>query len=177
MSARLRKPCEVFLSHSSRDRDFAIALKKALNRHGVKVWFSVHHIKAAKQWHNEIGQALNRCDWFAVILTPNSVKSVWVERELLFALDERRYHEHIIPLIRRTCRPEKLSWTLPAFQMIDFRAGEELAATKLLAIWNIKYDGAPFHSRRSKLKPGSGAAKSNRSRALGASGKTRKKRR
>jgi len=33
------------------------------------------HIVAAKQWHDEIGNALSRCDWFIVVLTPDSVRS------------------------------------------------------------------------------------------------------
>jgi hypothetical protein len=95
---------EVFLSHSSRDREFVVRLTRVLKRHGVRYWYSATHIAGAKQWHDEIGRALARCDWFLVILTPDAVRSVWVKRELLFALNAGRYNERIIPVLRKTLR-------------------------------------------------------------------------
>jgi hypothetical protein len=87
---------EVFLSHSSKDRAFVSRLARTLKRHGIKYWYSATHIVAAKQWHDEIGRALRRCGWFLVVLTPDAVKSEWVKRELLFALNDDRYNERII---------------------------------------------------------------------------------
>ena len=83
-------PREVFLSHSHQDRTFASRLSETLRRHGVPVWYSRDRIQGAQQWHDEIGRALNRCDWFAVLLTPSTVRSDWVKRELLFALQKKR---------------------------------------------------------------------------------------
>ena len=71
-------------------------------------------------WHDEIGAALERWDWFVVVLSPASVKSRWVKQELLFALNDARYEDRIVPVIHRPCRYRDLSWTLPSFQMIDF---------------------------------------------------------
>ena len=68
---------EVFLSHSSQDREFVVRLARVLKRHKIRYWYSATHIVAAKQWHDEIGRALSRCDWFLVVLTPNSVRSQW----------------------------------------------------------------------------------------------------
>ena len=94
---------EVFLSHSSKDLDFVVRLARVLKRHKIRYWYSATHIAGAKQWHDEIGRALARCDWFLVVLTPDSVRSPWVKRELLFALNEFRYNERIIPVLRRPC--------------------------------------------------------------------------
>src|SRR5689334_10459566 len=95
----LARPNEVFLSHSSLDRAFAIQIAGLLRFHGVAVWFSQTDIVGAQQWHDEIGNALRRCDWFILLLSTNSVGSDWVKRELLFALNEHRYAEKIIPLL------------------------------------------------------------------------------
>ena len=132
-------PKEVFLSHSSRNRTFASKLTRILQNHGVPVWYSETNILGAQQWHDEIGRALERCDWFAVILSPSSVKSLWVKRELYYALEETRFLNRIIPIMYRACEPHKLSWTLHAIQSVDFRKDFESGCKDLLRIWGIDY--------------------------------------
>ncbi len=72
-------PSEVFLSHSSLDQPFVTSVVEMLRRHGISVWHSQTNIVGAQQWIDEIGTALARCDWFAVVLSPNSVGSMWGE--------------------------------------------------------------------------------------------------
>src|SRR5437899_12297733 len=95
-------PREVFLSHSTGNRGFVAKLADDLRRHGIPVWFSETNIVGAQQWHDEIGRALARCDWFAVVLSKNSVKSAWVKRELVYALNDRRYEGIIIRILYRS---------------------------------------------------------------------------
>src|SRR6266478_9337894 len=90
-------PNEVFLSHAHSYTDFATSLAGTLRHHGIPVWFSQSNILGAQQWHDEIGDGLERCDWFAVILSPAAVESKWVQRELLYALIENQYDNRIIP--------------------------------------------------------------------------------
>jgi predicted Abi (CAAX) family protease len=49
-------PQEVFLSHSSLDRQFADDLAAMMRRHGAPVWYSRHNIVGAQQWQDEIGK-------------------------------------------------------------------------------------------------------------------------
>jgi hypothetical protein len=142
----------VFISHSSRDRDFVVRLARMLKDHNVDYWFSVH-IAGAKQWHDEIGRALDRCDWFLIVLTPNSVRSQWVKRELLFALNEIRYNERIIPVLRKPCEYRRLSWTLPDLQLVDFSGNFDLGCRQLLRIWNLDYKPAAGKNGRKGKKP------------------------
>src|SRR5271154_1207935 len=127
-----RSKREVFLSHSSSDRSFLIRLARTLRQHRIKFWYSAAHIAGAKQWHDEIGRALARCEWFLIVLTPSSVRSQWVKRELLFALNEGRYNERIIPVLRTPCDYARLSWTLPAFQLVDFSGNFDVGCRQLL---------------------------------------------
>jgi hypothetical protein len=130
-------PAEVFLSHSSQDREMAGRVAEMLRTHGVPVWFSQANIVGAQQWHDEIGAALERCDWFVVVLSPDAILSKWVKRELLFALENDRYINRIIPIQFRACDFKQLSWTLTQFQMVDL-SGEFLAGCRdLLRIWGI----------------------------------------
>jgi hypothetical protein len=132
-------PNELFLSHSDRDRDFATSVVEMLRRYGLPVWYSRTNLIGAQQWHDEIGAALNRCDWFALILSPNSVESMWVKRELLYALQQHRFENKIIPLLYQPCDYNQLSWTLSFFQMIDFSGSFEDGCRDLLRIWGIGF--------------------------------------
>jgi hypothetical protein len=130
---------EVFLSHSGRDRNFVMRLARVLKTHKITYWYSETHIVAAKQWHDEIGEALARCGWFIVVLTPDSVRSQWVKRELLFALNHDRYNERIIPVLRKPCEYSRLSWTLPEFQLVDLSGNFDVGCRQLLRVWGIDY--------------------------------------
>ena len=132
-------PNGVFLSHSNLDRDFVTEIAELLHRRGMAVWFGRTDIVGAKQWHDEIGAALKRCDWFVLFLSANSVRSDWVERELLFALNEHRYAERIIPVLIRPCDHDQLSWTLSSLQFFDFTGRFEDGCRSLLKVWGLGY--------------------------------------
>ncbi len=134
----------VFLSHSDKNRGFVVRLARVLDRHKISYWYSARHIKGAKQWHDEIGRALTECNWFLVVLTPSAVRSQWVKRELLFALDEDRYNKRIIPLLCKPCKYSRLSWTLSGFQLVDFTRTFDMGCRQLLRIWDIGYEPEPL---------------------------------
>jgi hypothetical protein len=128
-------PAEIFLSHSSKDRVFASRISSALTRRGIKVFYSRKNIRGAQQWHDEIGKALARCNWFLIVLSPAAVRSEWVKRELVYALQAKRYGRRIAPLLLKSCKTDKLSWTLSGFQYIDFRRNFDAGLSELLAFW------------------------------------------
>jgi hypothetical protein len=132
-------PKEVFLSHSSRNRKFARRLVKVMRAHGVPVWYSETHILGSQQWHDEIGKALKRCDWFILVLSPQAVQSIWVKRELHFALNKPRYDHRIIPIFYKDCDYESLSWTLENYQRVDFTQDFDDGCRALFRIWGIGY--------------------------------------
>lgn len=122
MNKKVVKSGEVFLSHAALDGDVASKIAEDLRAKGLRVWFSSTHLAGGHDWHREIGRALKRCQWFVVLLSPASVRSMWVERELNYALRQRRYRGRIIPVVLRACNVQRLSWTLPQFQMIKVSA-------------------------------------------------------
>ena len=96
-------------------------------------------MRGAQQWHDEIGKALAKCDWFVVILSPGAVRSMWVKRECIYALEQKRFVERILPILYRKCDYAKLSWTFSGFQLIDFTRGFDRGAAELLKTWRIPY--------------------------------------
>jgi hypothetical protein len=136
---RSRKPAEVFLSHAHADRKFVNRLAKVLRAHGIPYWYSRSHLVGAQQWHDEIGRALDRCDWFAIVLSPAATRSEWVKRELQYVLNQPKYRRRIVPLLVRPCKHRRLSWTLGAFQFVTFIGDFDAGCRDLLRIWGVRF--------------------------------------
>lgn len=132
------RPTELFLSYSSLDTAFATSIIDVLHRHGISVW-SQRNIVGAMQWQDEIGAALRRCDWFAVILSPHAVNSMWVSREMRFVLEERRFDNKILPLLYQSFDFRRFWWTLSSIQIIDFTGDFDSACSALLRTWGLGY--------------------------------------
>ena len=132
-------PEEIFLSHSSQDASFATRLAEVIRRHGVPVWYSPTNITGAQQWHDEIGSALKRCDWFVLVLSPAAVESMWVKRELLYVLQQERYGRKIVPVLYESCDYERLSWVLGSAQFVDYRTDFAEGCKALLRTWGLGY--------------------------------------
>ncbi len=65
-----------------------------------------------------------------------------MKRELLFALQDQRYTERIVPILYESCAYERLSWTFASFQMISFVDDFEDGCRELLRIWGLGYQPA-----------------------------------
>ncbi|HTU44658.1 MAG TPA: toll/interleukin-1 receptor domain-containing protein [Bryobacteraceae bacterium] len=138
------RPVEVFISYSSKNLNFAARLVDVLGTYGVRSFLSRRSIRGAQEWHDEIGAALKRCDWFLVILSPDSVRSKWIRRELTYALRADRYNDRIIPVLYKTCDVDELSWALSA-QQVDFRRSFDQGCQDLLNIWRLPYRSERTH--------------------------------
>jgi hypothetical protein len=133
-------PKEVFISHSSGNIAEATAIAETIREHGVPVWFSGTNIMVGNNWLDEIGKALERCDWFMILLSNDAINSIWVKRELYYALIHNQYNDRILPVVIEPCDYEKLSWVLGSFQMVDFHLNQENAYTQILRSWGLGFD-------------------------------------
>jgi hypothetical protein len=130
-------PKEVFLSHSSKNLKAASDLAKVMRAHGVPVWHSTKNIRGGQKWHDEIGRALRRCDWFLLLLSKAAVKSKWVKHELTYALNHGQYENHILPVMFEPCDYEGLSWTLGGFEMVYLHKNKKNGLRDLLDTWGL----------------------------------------
>ena len=128
-------PKKLFLSHASADRRFIKKLTAFLTERKIPFWYSKRNLVGAQQWHDEIGKALKSCDWFLVVISPAAVRSKWVKREVMYALNEDRYENRIIPLLYKPCDAEALSWTLASLQRVDFSKDFDQSCRELIKIW------------------------------------------
>lgn len=91
----------VFISHSSRDSDFAVALGQALADLGFHPWQFGHNVSPGEKWEIEIARQLRDADALVAIVSRDSSQSAWVSHELGMALaySEEKGTPSIIPVI------------------------------------------------------------------------------
>lgn len=122
---------EVFVSHSSQDREFVEReIVAFLARHGIETWYAKEDIATAQDWERSIIRALNACDWFLVVLSQRSVASEWVRNELHWAIANRP--GRVIPILIEECDPVSLHLALPTLQYVDFWRDPAQARRELL---------------------------------------------
>lgn len=83
-SARLtevNQGARVFISHSSKDKQFARWIAVDLKNAGHRIWFDEWDIKVGESIPRKIGHGLDACDYVAVVLSKHAVESRWVENE------------------------------------------------------------------------------------------------
>ncbi len=132
----------VFVSHSSKDRGFVEnELIPLLQRYQITPWYSKDDIPSAAVWEQTIRDGLKSCEWFLVVLSPDAVRSNWVQAEVHWAIEHRS--GKMVPVIARGCDPADLNLQLIRYQYIDFSQDRDLFRAKLLAVWSIVEDDSP----------------------------------
>ena len=71
-----------FLSHSTADAEVAGHLAKDLRGAGIDVWYAEWEIRPGDSLRRKIDDGIDRASHFLVLVTPNSLKSQWVQTEL-----------------------------------------------------------------------------------------------
>jgi formylglycine-generating enzyme required for sulfatase activity len=87
----------VFISYAREDQTYTREMAGHLRERGFDVWMD-DRIDFGDRWWRTIVRALRASAAFVVVMTPESEKSEWVEREVLLALRE---HKPIFPLLLR----------------------------------------------------------------------------
>jgi hypothetical protein len=116
----------IFLCHSSEDKAFVRSLGKRLRRSGVKVWIDEAELKIGDSLADKLAHGINRCRYLGIVLSPRSVRSSWVKRELSIAtaLEVSRRKLMVLPILLEECRiPRLLKGKLYA----DFRNHAQFA--------------------------------------------------
>ena len=85
----------VFISYSTKDSEYANALRKAFSEHGIKTWMAPGDIPAGSTYAGVITKAIKDADCLILLLTDHSQNSIWVDKEVERAL---AYGKAIIPI-------------------------------------------------------------------------------
>ncbi len=79
-----------FISHSSKDKDFAERLNADLQSKGVRCWFAPKDMKIGDKIRPSIDEAIRIHDKLLLVLSEHSVESTWVEKEVETAFEKER---------------------------------------------------------------------------------------
>jgi hypothetical protein len=132
-SVRVTPPMttDLFISYSGKDADFVEKLAKDLVTQGLKVWWDKWVMKVGDSLHKKIQDGISNSAWLGVVLSPNSVSSPWVEKELNSALMKELEQKDVfvLPILYKDCQiPLLLKDKIYA----DFRSSYKLGLSALL---------------------------------------------
>jgi adenylate cyclase len=86
---------DIFISYSRKDSEQAEQLAELLGSAGLACWIDKSGIELSTSWSKEIVQAIDACKAFIVLLSPNSVESNNVVKEVSLAAEQKK---KILPL-------------------------------------------------------------------------------
>lgn len=93
----------IFISHASADDTFVAELRKALEALHLQVWVDSRNLLPGNKLAPEIETAIEQARYFLVVISPNTVNSPWVRREIKKALEVEKNRRadgyRVIPLL------------------------------------------------------------------------------
>ena len=84
--ARRTSQPDIFISHSSKDREAATRLATDLNFCSVDVWLDQWELQIGQSLADGIAKAMEQSRYIAILITVNYNKSVWTKTEYKKAL-------------------------------------------------------------------------------------------
>lgn len=127
----------VFLSHNTVDKVFARKLGEHLTNYGIKVWIDEAEIKVGEPLVRKISQGIQEMQYLAVILTPDSVSSSFVQKELELAITSEITGQtlKVLPILYKEC---EIPFFLKDKLYADFRNDFDMGFQKLLDVFFTK---------------------------------------
>ncbi len=113
---------QIFISHSHNDEMFARKVASFLEDQGLDVWEASNEIFPGDNWAAKISQGLQESNAMVVLLTPDALKSIWVQRDVEYALGAQEYSERLIPVLvdpDKTIAEDDIPWILKRLNIID----------------------------------------------------------
>jgi hypothetical protein len=123
---------QVFISYNHNDRYFVERLANDLKSSGIAVWWAEWEIKVGESIIRKVSEGIEESAYLMVALSPNSVKSNWVQRELGSALMNQLSAERgitVLPLLLADCEIPVL---LREVKWADFRSDYQSGLHELL---------------------------------------------
>jgi tetratricopeptide (TPR) repeat protein len=108
---------KLFVSYAHLDSEIVTSISNELREAGYDVWMDIQGIQGGDLWVEKITQAIIDCDVFLLFLSPRSIKSDHVRRELDLAFEEGK---KILPLrLEKAEIPIRWRYQLAGIQYID----------------------------------------------------------
>ena len=132
---------KIFISYSSRDRDFVERLATDLKSKNIDIWYDAWEMKVGDSLTRKIQEGIKASSFLAVVLSPNSTNSTWVQTELRAAMSKEIHSNSvfILPILYRECEiPEFLRDKIYADFRVDYSKGIDYL------LWSIAGSATTF---------------------------------
>jgi formylglycine-generating enzyme required for sulfatase activity len=128
---------KLFISYARVDKPYCVQIIDTLDVH--EVWYD-QRLHAGQQWWSEIQRRLNWCDGLVYLLSPDSIRSEYCQREFHIA---RSLGKHIFPVLIHS--GAQIPDDLANIQYADLSRGLTAEAVKLLlnSIYIAERGGTP----------------------------------
>ena len=110
-------PVRIYMAYSSKDSRISKRIAESLRRRRFEVWYDKREIRVGDSIVQKISHGLKQGDFLVAVLSKNSVKSKWVQKELSAALHIRL---PVLPVRIDDC---KVPILLRDTEYADFRKG------------------------------------------------------
>ncbi|HET9183301.1 MAG TPA: toll/interleukin-1 receptor domain-containing protein [Candidatus Angelobacter sp.] len=87
-----------FISHSTKDLDFAQRLYTDLEKMGVRCWFAPKDLRIGEKLRSSFDEAINSHDKLLILLSESSLNSIWVEKEVETAFEKEKQQRRTVLL-------------------------------------------------------------------------------
>lgn len=111
----------IFVSYSRSDwESFVAPIVTHLTSSGFRVWVDQHLLEGGQDWMDEIGKALNECDYMVLCVSPSALLSRYVKMEYRYFLEENK---PVIPLV---CIDTRFPPELRGIQYVEYSELDKL---------------------------------------------------
>jgi hypothetical protein len=108
---------QIFISYSRHQGREVLLLARKLEEAGHLVWLDTSAIEGGAKWQEEIVRGIEKADVFVIVISPQSIESGNVERELGLAYVRSK---PIVPvMLHRVVVPPRLQYALASLEFID----------------------------------------------------------
>lgn len=113
----------IFVSYSSKNAKVAREIAQRLEGQGHEVWMDQLRLLGGENYVEKVSKGIGGADVFMPLLSPSSVQSPWVWREICFAAEKNKT---IVPVvIEFTKLPQKIAFVLAGIHCVDFQISKD----------------------------------------------------
>ncbi|MBI2333816.1 MAG: TIR domain-containing protein [Chloroflexi bacterium] len=132
-----RESTQAYISYSRRDSEFVQRLAERLKSAGVEIWLDAEQISPGAEWTKEIEQGIQNSDAYIFVLSPDSLKSELLFRELKLAVSNGK---RMIPIVIRDVEAKEVPIELARLNWIFMRSQDEFESGISIVLDVIRTD-------------------------------------
>ena len=107
----------LFVSYSRKDIEEVQKIMEILRRNHFRFWYDMG-LKSGAEWAEALGEKIEQCSQFMVIVTENSMQSKYVRKEINMAVDMKNDGQILVLYMRNLILPNGLKLLLGDLQAV-----------------------------------------------------------